>query len=141
MGVKSDPTWNPDSQGIIREVRVREEVKADTSADLRLKYALQRRSLALDQARLVDKMEKWSQILLGEYAAPAIDQYRKVSIEQIQHADMELFKMLIRETRGGIKPSGGTSYRCGITLHLQPLQGSSGKLTRKEMTKALKRRR
>ena len=60
MGIKSDPTWKPDSQGIIREVRVREEVKADTSTDLRLKYALQRRSLALDQARLVEyeKMEE-----------------------------------------------------------------------------------
>lgn len=56
-----DPLWKPDSQGVIREVRVQAEIKADTSSDLRLKYALQRRSLALDQARLIDyeKMEKW----------------------------------------------------------------------------------
>lgn len=139
MGIKSDPTWKPDSQGIIREVRVREEVKADTSTDLRLKYALQRRSLALDQARLVEyeKMEKWSQISLEAYAAPALDHYRKVSIEQVQHADMELFKMLIRETRGGIKPAGGISpidaaldkalVAPEVRLHLQPLQGSSSK--------------
>ena len=139
MGIKSDPTWKPDSQGIIREVRVREEMKADTSTDLRLKYALQRRSLALDQARLAEyeKMEKWSQVLLEAYAAPALDHYRKVSIEQVQHADMELFKFLIRDTRGGIKPSGGVApfdvsldralVAPEIRLHLQPLQGSSGK--------------
>ena len=30
MGIKVDPTWKPDSQGIIREVRVQEEIKADT---------------------------------------------------------------------------------------------------------------
>lgn len=69
MGIKSGPTWKPDAQGVVREVRVQAEVKADTSTDLRLKYALQRRSLALDQARVVDfaEMEKWAQVLLHCY--------------------------------------------------------------------------
>lgn len=52
-------------------------------------------------------MEKWSGILLEAYAASPIDNYKKVSIEQVQHADMEMFKYLIRETRRGIKPTGG----------------------------------
>ena len=70
MGIKQDPLWKPDSQGVIREVRVQAELCADTSSDLRLKYALQRRSLAFDQARLVDyeKFEKWSSILLESYS-------------------------------------------------------------------------
>lgn len=35
MGIRSDPTWKPDATGVIREVRVQAEVKADTSTDLR----------------------------------------------------------------------------------------------------------
>lgn len=137
MGLKSDPTWKPDSGGIVREVRVQEEVKADISSDLKLKYALQRRSLAFDQARLVDfdKFERWSQVLLEAYTASPPAGYNKVSIEQVHHADMELFKFLMKETRNGIRPIG-TSVPLEdalakamsapeIRLHLQPLQGSS----------------
>lgn len=137
MGIRSDPTWKPDATGVIREVRVQAEVKADTSTDLRLKYALQRRSLALDQARLVDfsEMEKWTQILLEAYTTAPIAGHKKVSIEQIQHADMELFKKIIKETRDRIRPSGGVApvqqaLRLAINapeiqLHLQPLPGAS----------------
>ena len=143
MGLKHDPLWKPDSQGVIREVRVQAEIKADTSSDLRLKYALQRRSLALDQARLVDyeKMEKWSSVLLESYSKSPIDGYRRVTIEQIQHADMELFKMLIKRTRNGIRPVGGvarweTALEAVIAspevrLHLQPLPSGSGSGKRK----------
>lgn len=139
MGIKSGPTWKPDSQGINREVMVKEEMKADTSTDLRLKYALQRRSLAFDQSRLAsyDKLEKWLGILLEAYAAPPIDNYKRVSIEQIQLAEMEMFKYLIRETRRGIKPTGGLTpmeealdralVAPEIRLHLQPLQSSKRK--------------
>ena len=137
MGLKSDPMWKPDSSGVVREVKVQQEVKADVSSDLKLKYALQRRSLAFDQARLVDydKFERWSQVLLEAYTAAPPDGYKKVSIEQIHHADLELFKYLMKETRSGIRPVG-TSIPLEqalakamtapeIRLHLQPLQGSS----------------
>ena len=54
MGLRSDPVWKPDAQGIIRESKVQEVLKADYKTDLQLKFVLQRRSLALDQTRLVD---------------------------------------------------------------------------------------
>ena len=43
-----------------------EVLKIDYNTDLNLKFALQRRSLAFDQARLVDyeEFQKWSQIPL-----------------------------------------------------------------------------
>ena len=138
MGIKADPTWKPDSQGISREVKVQTELKADTSSDLRLKYALQRRSLALDQARLCgyDKLERWSAIFVEAYSRPA-DGYKKVTIDQIQHADMETFKFLIRRTRAGVRPSLGSvpveevsevgMAAQEIRLHLQPLPVGSGK--------------
>ena len=137
MGIKSDPMWKPDSQGVIKEVKVQAELKADTSSDLRLKYALQRRSLALDQARLCDyeKMERWSCILLEAYSRAPIDGYRRVSIEQVQHADMEMFKHLIKMTRSGIRPSLNkipiedellkALSLPEIRLHLQPLPSGS----------------
>ncbi len=143
MGLKHDPLWKPDSQGVIREVRVQSEIKADTSSDLRLKYALQRRSLALDQARLIDyeKMEKWSSVLLEAYSKAPLDGYRRVTIEQIQHADMELFKMLIKMTRNGIRPVHGVAPLEAalekiislpeVRLHLQPLPCASGAAKRK----------
>jgi len=137
MGLKTDPTWRPDSSGIVREVKTQEEVKADVSTDLKLRYALQRRSLAFDQARIVtfDKFERWTQVLLEAYTSTPPEGYRRVSIEQIHHADMELFKFLMKETRNGIRPVG-TSLPLEdalvkavvapeIRLHLQPLQGSS----------------
>lgn len=145
MGLKTDPTWKPDSAGVIREVKVMEEVKADISSDLMLKYALQRRSLAFDQARLIDydKFERWSQILLEAYTAPPSSGFRKVSIEQVHHADMELFKVLMKETRSGIRVSGGVAPLEGslakalvapeIRLHLQPLQGSSATSSKRRL--------
>ena len=75
MRLKTDPTWRPDSSGIVREVKTQEEVKADVSTDLKLRYALQRRSLAFDQARIVtfDKFERWTQVLLEAYTSTPPD--------------------------------------------------------------------
>ena len=138
MGLKVDPTWKPDSNGVIRETRVREELKADVSTDLKLRFAVQRRSLAFDQARLVDydRFEKWTQILLEAYTASPPECYKKVSIEQVQHADIEMFKYLMKETRNGIRFNGQLNpleeaIRRALTapeirLHLQPLPSSSG---------------
>ena len=60
--MKSDPIWKADSNGIIKESKVQEQIKADVNTDLKLKYALQRRSLAFDQARLLDYdvFERWT---------------------------------------------------------------------------------
>ena len=137
MGLKTDSTWKPDASGIIREAKVQEEVKADISSDLKLKYALQRRSLAFDQARLVDYhcFERWTKVLLEAYTTAPPAGFKKVTIEQVHHADMEMFKYLMKETRKGIRPFGSTApledalaralSAPEIRLHLQPLQGSS----------------
>lgn len=144
MGLKTDPTWRPDSSGVVREVKIPEEVKADVSTDLKLRYALQRRSLAFDQARTVtfDKFERWTQVLLEAYTSNPPEGYRRVSIEQIHHADMELFKFLMKETRNGIRPVGTVLpledalakavVAPEIRLHLQPLQGSSSSAAKRK---------
>ena len=138
MGIKSDPVWKPDSSGVIKEVKMPSDLKADLTSDLMLRWALQRRSLAYDQTRIIDYnlMEEWSQILLDAYVQVAPEGYAKVTIEQIHKADMELFKNMMRATRNGIKiQSDGTkpleeAFRAAkvapeVRLILQPLQSPS----------------
>lgn len=87
MGVKVGPVWRPDSTGAVRETKVKEALTAEYDADLKLKFALQRRSLAFDQCRLVSKayqeFEKWSCVLLEACAAPPLEGYHKASVEQL----------------------------------------------------------
>ena len=133
MGVKVDPVWKPDSNGIVKEVKVQEVLKADFDTDLKLRFVLQRRSLAFDQARLVgfDKFERWTQVLMEAYTSTPPDGYQKVSLEQVHRADIELFKVMMRETRSGIKVVGDVQHMDAalakaisateVRLHLQPL--------------------
>ena len=149
MGLKSDPVWKADASGIIRETKVKEALTAEYDTDLKLRFALQRRSLAFDQARWVDyqDFERWSQILLEAYTAPAMEGYQKVTIEQLHRADLQLFKVLIRETRNGIKAVGTRQPMAEalkeaikapeVRLLLQPLQGGvKRKLDHSEVDKS-----
>ncbi|CAE7638477.1 Abcb1a [Symbiodinium sp. CCMP2592] len=139
MGIKSDPMWKPDANGVIKEVKTAAELKADTSTDLKLKFALQRRSLAFDQTRLIDydKMERWTQVLIDAFLEVPPANYAKVTIEQVHNADLALFKYMMKETRFGIKPlADGTlpleralqaaMAAPEVRLCLQPLQAPGG---------------
>ena len=139
MGVKADPVWKPDASGLIRESKVSEVLSADTSTDLLLRNALQRRSLAFDNCRLVaySVFERWTDILLDAYLSPAIGGHQRVSIEQLHRADLQLFKLAMHETKDGVRMrSDGTfpveeAIKAGmvapeVRLCLQPLQGGSG---------------
>ena len=81
MGVKSDPVWKPDAGGLIRESKVSQELSADTSTDLLLRNALQRRSLAFDNCRLVaySVFERWTDVLLDAKLEPS-DEWTPASI-------------------------------------------------------------
>ena len=148
LGIKHDPLWKPGSDGVVREVKQKTETLADTSSDLCLKYCLQRRSLALDQARLIDydKMERWSRTMLEAYAALPIDGYKKVSLDQIQRADLELFKYLMKNSREGIRPAGGVApleaildraiTAAEIRLLLAPLPAGSSSGTKRKHDEA-----
>lgn len=135
MGIKVDPVWKPDSSGLIRETKVSEALKADTHTDLKLRLALQRRSLSFDQARLVDYnvFEKWTHTMMDAFCSPPPEGHLRVTVEQLHRADLQLFKVMMRETRSGIKPISGTKPvevallkamdAAEVRLLLQPLQG------------------
>ena len=138
MGLKTDATWKPDASGIVREVQVKESITADTSSDLKLEKALQRRSIAFDQARLVEftKFEEWTQVLLEAYTAEPPPGFYRVSLEQLHRADLEFFKGLMKDTRAGIRPTGGLQpiqaavdnhkNSPSVMKHLQPLPKPAG---------------
>lgn len=139
MGVKTDPIWKADASGVIKEVKVKETLRAEFDTDLKLKFLLQRRSLAFDQSKLLDYelFEKWTRVLLEAYSSPPPEGFLKVSLEQVHRADMELFKTMMRESRGGIKPNGAgqplkdvfteAMKATEVRMHLQPLQGTKRK--------------
>eukprot|EP00973_Karenia_brevis_P083726 11617511-Karenia_brevis.AAC.1 len=52
-GVRRDKQFSADAGGILREKTKEAQLQADTSTDLLLRYALQRRGLALDQAGIM----------------------------------------------------------------------------------------
>ena len=115
-----------------------EELRADTSTDLLLMYALQRRALAFDQCNLItyDVLHGWTQVMIAAYLKPLPEGYRPISLEQLHYADLELFKRMmeenpsnIRPTLAGVRPldeSLNTLIKSPeVRLYLQPLQGSA----------------
>ena len=109
MGVKTVVEWKPDASGVVRETKVSTAPTSDNSTDLKLEKALQRRSLAFDQARLLDYsiFEQWTQTMMEAYGAEPPHGYQRVSLEQLHQADLELFKRIVKETWSGVRPSGG----------------------------------
>ena len=136
MGVKLDPMWKPDSHGVVREVHVARTLTADLGSDLLLRYALQRRALAFDNAGLVDYrvFERWHSVLAAKYVEKAMEGHRAISLEQLQRADVALFVGLMDKTRGGIRQRADGTRPLDeamttlmdspdVMWHLMPLQG------------------
>ena len=69
-----------------------------------------------------DKFERWSQVWLEASTSPPPDGYKKVSIEQVHHADMEPHEGAQKWRPALAKGLAAPEIR----LHLQPLQGASG---------------
>ena len=78
---------------------------ADTSSEIMLQQALQRRALAMEQANLVDFIiaDQWRQRLLKARMETPPAGYAKVTFEQLVRADQRLFFELQERTRGGIQ--------------------------------------
>ena len=51
-GISRDPVWKP-INGVVTQINISADLKADTSTDLLLGYTFQRRSLAFDRSRLI----------------------------------------------------------------------------------------
>ena len=103
-GVKKVKEWRPDALGHMKEKVHPDNPKADLGSDLLLKYALQRRGMAFEQA-LIMKFEVHELLvdrLLTEYLRTPPAGYRVINLDQLLRTDKEIFTRMAEETRGGI---------------------------------------
>jgi hypothetical protein len=81
---------------------------ADLSTELLLKYALTRRGLAYDQASLISfvRHDAWVERMFTLRLRAPLTGYARVSLEQLERADKEVWRRLAEVTRDGIVPDG-----------------------------------
>ena len=77
----------------------------DTSTDLQLQWALQRRGLAFDQCALISNSEHeiWVQQLLSQLTKDPPTGYARVSASQVIRADREMFTLMAQEIEGSLQ--------------------------------------
>ena len=107
-GVKVDTVIRSAGDGTIKLSKEDAALCAEVGTDLRVKYALTRRSLAFDQAKLITfaLMETWSEAILKVYLADPPPGYHRTSLAQIFRADAEMFRRMQELTRSGIRMNG-----------------------------------
>ena len=78
--------------------------KADTSTELKIREALQRRSLAYDQLDIISYKvsEEWISWLFLLMAREPINGYIGISMAQALHADRQLFASMSEQCRSGL---------------------------------------
>ncbi|MEM1007958.1 MAG: hypothetical protein AAGJ35_03040 [Myxococcota bacterium] len=136
--MKEKPAVLSLEQQLVKVAASEPAVVVDTSTDLQLQWALQRRGLAFDQCALISHAEHeiWVQQLLGQLTRDAPAGYAKVTTTQLIKADCELFTIMARELRGSLQPVQSKSpmeealkrLRTDprVTMHLLPLARAAG---------------
>ena len=145
--LKDKPVTLTLEQQMVKLSSVNEPVHTDTSTDLHLQWALQRRGLAFDQCSLIGNAEHeiWVQQLLGQLTRDPPAGFAKVTAGQLLRADRELFTIMAQELQGSLQPDGKGEFPMEkklrelrtdprVTMYLLPLpraQASAGKESEK----------
>eukprot|EP00435_Cladocopium_sp_Y103_P059251 s441_g21.t1 len=134
---KTEHLFAVDSSGKLKVENKRSDPIADTSTEILLQYALQRRGLSMDQANLLDfkTHQLWVDRLIKVRLQVPPPGYSKTTFRQLLEADKKLFEELADETRHGIqsttkgRPLDNIFETCmnkAEVMHLlQPLMGKS----------------
>ena len=83
------------------------EVSCETNSELKLRAALQRRSLAMDLAGIAsyDVIEPWVQFLFSQLLREQPGGFSKVTLQQLVDCDKQLFIMASHQTLGKFQSS------------------------------------
>ena len=107
---KPEHLFSIDSSGKLKLESKRVESQADTSSEILLQYALQRRGLSMDQANLLEYgiHQQWVDRLIKVRLTVSPQGYQQTSFRQMLEADKKLFEELAHATRSGIQttPTG-----------------------------------
>ena len=136
-GAKREPFFSLDSTGKLRsETKV--EVRADTSTELLLQLALQRRGIAMEMANMLDYHVhyQWVERLLSARLDSHPATHLQPTLDQCQQADRKLWQLLGEATRSGIQLKAGgrpldtifeRTWQSPEVLHLlQPMPRAAG---------------
>lgn len=113
------------------------ELKADLTSDLKVRFALQRRALAFDQAALITFAlhDDWISVLFHRMSESPPSGYLHVSMEQVLRADKKLFVKMAEDCRSNVVAVPGQPRPLDAAMKkymdhndvmylLAPLQGS-----------------
>ena len=105
QGVKTLTEWRPDSAGVVRAHEAPQHATAQLGTDLRLKFALQRRGLALEQALCMtfEVHERLVDYLIRAMMQTPPEGYRQVTLDQVRNGDREFWILAAEHTRRGIQ--------------------------------------
>lgn len=106
-GIKKEAAFRTDAQGRLCVGTENAAVLADTTTELLLRFALQRRGLAYEMANLMqfELREKWIDELFARRMSEPIRGYDQVSLDQLLNADKALFYKMSMICRTGITPT------------------------------------
>ena len=107
--MKRDPTIATDSSGLLKVSSKQKDPTCEANAELKLRSALQRRSLAMDLSGIstFDVIEGWVQFLFSQLMKEQPRGYSKVSLQQLVDCDKQLFVMASHLTMGKLNASPG----------------------------------
>ena len=103
---KADPVVRPDKSNVLKLEHDVVEDDADMSTDLMLRFALQRRAIAMDMAFILryEVSERWHDHLFRHRLRKAPPGFMRMTQNQLEEADKALFSHMSRACRGGIVP-------------------------------------
>ena len=132
--MKEKPVTLSLEQQMVKLSAVEEPAVVDTSTDLQLQWAMQRRGLAFDQCSLIGNAEHeiWVQQLLSQLTRDPPAGFSRVTTSQLIRADRELFTIMAQEIQGTLQPDASGEFPMEkklkelrtdprVTMHLLPL--------------------
>ena len=137
---KRDNMLTVDSQGRLKSEAKSDHIRADTSSEILLQFALLRRGLALEMANLLDfrMHRRWAEKLIETRMAVQLDTRAQVSFAQLEAADHKFFQELADRTHEGVQSTSAGRPLDGcfeevfnlpeVTHIMQPLPKPSGRV-------------
>ena len=120
-GMKKEPMWQEDNTGSLKRIYMDGTLTIQIDDMLNLRYALQRRGVAMHLSKLLSYKvhEQLVQLFFDEMNREALPDHAKVSINQVRNADREVFLKLADLTRGGFTSIGLVEDALPLDAHLQ----------------------
>ena len=103
-GVKKETFVKMEATGSLRAVQREHSVSADIGSEFKLRTALQRRSLALDQLDLIDytTSERYHSFLFSLLNQTVPESHHPLTVQQLMNIDKQVWTQMALECRSGI---------------------------------------